>query len=85
MLRTEKEQSKIEEIFVKKTENKERFQKNIENEKSILSQKSTENDKLKSQIDNLFLQVSDFDQALSIKSQVLDDLMRQDRRMKNSV
>lgn len=85
LLKTEKEQIKIDEILQKKMENKLRFEKNIENEMSIFSQKSSENEKLKSQIDSLSLQVSDLEQAISIKSQVLEDLMGQDRRMKNSV
>lgn len=85
LLKISKEQKQIEEFVKKKSENFERFQKNIDNEKSILMEKTSENEKLKSEVEVLTNKISDIDQSLAIKKQTLQDLMQQDIKIKNSV
>ena len=76
---------KTEEILQKRLENKQRLQKNIETEKSILVQKTTENEKLKNKIGDFKNQIYDKDQAISLKKCSLNELISQDFHLKNSV
>lgn len=80
-----KEQEKQDDFLQKRIENRARLQKSIESEKSILFFKSSENEKQKNRNENMSHQISDIDQAISLKKNSLHELIYQDRILRNSV